>query len=153
MPVERIKSYLEKCGVDYKVIKHRPGYTAQEIAEAAHIPGREVAKTVMVKINGSLAMVVLPASMKLDLEKLKEVAGASEVFLASEEEFQASFPDCEVGAIPPLGKLFGLPEYVDEALTDDESIAFSAGTHSELIQMPYAKFEELTSPTVASLHA
>lgn len=153
MPAQRIKEYLEKNGVRYSVIEHPPGYTAMEIAQLAHIPGRELAKSVIVKLDDMLAMVVLPATKKLDLEKLKEVAGCSTVRLASEDEFEAVFPGCELGAMPPFGNLYGLPEFVDESLADDEMIAFSAGNHRELIQLRYSNFEQLTNPLVASLHA
>ncbi len=132
-------------------IPHYVAYTAQETAASAHVRGRELAKTVMVKIDGRMAMAVLPATRKLDLERLRDVADAHEAALATEREFRDMFPDCEVGAMPPFGNLYGLRVYADKSLTDDEHIAFNAGSHEERIQMAYRDFERLVEPTVAGL--
>lgn len=149
MPAKRIKEFLDGKGVRYVSISHSPAFTAQEIAASAHIPGKELAKTVIVKLDGKLAMAVLPASFEVDFDLLKEAAGAGKAELAKEEEFDDAFAGCEVGAMPPLGTLYGMAAYVDESLAEDEHIAFNAGTHHELIQMAYADFERLASPTVA----
>ena len=115
------------------VISHSKAYTSQGIAAIAHIPGQELAKTVIVKLDGALAMAVLPASYQVDLLALKKVVGVNEAALASEREFKQHFPDCETGAMPPFGSNFyGIPVYVDETLTRDHDIAFNAGTHLEL---------------------
>lgn len=147
MPVTRLKDFLDKENVKYVTIGHSPAFTAQEIAERAHIPGKELAKVVMVKIDGELAMVVVPASTHVKLGHLKEALGADEVELASEYEFKDSFPDCETGAMPPFGNLYGLKVFVSQALREDDEIAFNAGSHSELIRLPYTEFERLVNPT------
>jgi Ala-tRNA(Pro) deacylase len=145
---EKIRSFLDRNGVVYATIKHSPAFTANEIAASAHIRGREMAKIVMVKIDDWLAMVVVPASHLVSIENLRRVVGAKNVQLAHEEEFSRMFPDCEPGAMPPFGNLYGLDVYVDPDLAKDELIAFNAGSHTELIQMPYADFARLAEPKV-----
>ena len=112
-----------------------------------------MAKTVMVKLNGKMAMVVLPASYKIDFELLKSATAAGTVELATEPEFKDLFPGCELGAMPPFGNLYGMQTYVAQKLTEDEEIAFNAGTHSELIKLSYADFERLVKPTIVSISA
>ena len=120
MPIRRLREFLDSHGVKYFVVSHSPAYTAQEIAAAAHVPGKELAKTVMVNIAGKMAMVVLPASRQLDFERLRRVSATREVELASEEEFAGLFPECEIGAMPPFGNLYGMEVYVSEELEDDD---------------------------------
>ncbi len=151
MPAAKLKQFLDANRVPYASIKHYEAFTAQEIAAAAHVRGRELAKTVMAKIDGTMAMAVLPAPKKLDVESLKDVARATTVELATEREFKDLFGDCEPGAMPPFGNLYGLKVYVDASLADDEHIAFNAGTHDELIQMPYRDFQRLVQPVIAEL--
>jgi Ala-tRNA(Pro) deacylase len=151
MPAATLKRFLDENRVRYVSIRHSPTYTAQEIAASAHVPGRELAKTVMVTIDGVLAMAVLPATTMLDLDLLKQAAGAKQVTLANEREFQDRFPDCEVGAMPPFGNLYDLKVYSDASLAEDEKIAFNAGSHAELIQLAYQDFERLVEPVVANL--
>ncbi len=153
MPLAKLREFLDGHGVKYVVISHSPAYTAQGIAASAHIPGKELAKTVMVKVDGKMAMAVLPASFKVDFELLKEVTAAETVTLASEQEFQDMFPGCEVGAMPPFGNLYDMDVYVAASLTDDEEIAFNAGSHTELVRMAYADFERLVEPRVARFSA
>jgi Ala-tRNA(Pro) deacylase len=148
MPGERLKKFLDENGVLYVSILHSPAYTAQEIAESAHITGKDLAKTVIVKLDGELAMVVLPASYMIDLELLRGASEADKVELASEEEFRRRFPDAELGAMPPFGNLYEMDVYVAEVLAGDDNIAFNAGTHNELIRMKYADFEKLVEPEV-----
>ena len=148
MPEKKLKEFLDSNKVKYTSIKHSPAYTAQEIAARSHTSGKEMAKTVMVKIDGKMAMAVLPASYKIDFEALMSVTGSTNVDLASEEEFKYMFPDCEIGAMPPFGNLYDLDVYVSETLAEDEEINFNAGTHSELIRMKYKDFEELAKPKV-----
>ena len=150
MPVKKLKDFLDGHNIKYVVIRHSPAFTAQEIAASAHVPGRELAKTVMVKVDGHMAMAVLPASLKIDLEHLRVTARAKHVKLATEREFQDMFPDCEVGAMPPFGNLYGMEVYVSAALTEDDEIAFNAGTHTELIRLNYRDFAELVQPIVLS---
>ena len=105
-------------------------------------------KTVMVKINGKMAMAILPASYHVDFNMLKEITGEENLRLASESEFKDMFPDCEVGAMPPFGNLYGMEVYAALSLTDDEEIAFNAGTHTEVIRMEYKDFERLVKPKI-----
>ena len=153
MPGTKLKAFLDENHVRYVSIRHSPAFTAQETAASAHIPGGELAKTVMVKIDGAMAMAVLAAPKRLDLELLRRAAGAKSVSLADEKEFDSAFPDCESGAMPPLGHLYGLKVYVDRPLREDRQIAFNAGSHAELIQMDYQDFERLAQPVVTSLSA
>lgn len=151
MPVKKLKIFLDSNNIRYVSIKHSQVFTAQEIAASAHISGKALAKTVMVKIDGKLTMAVLPATDKVDFDQLKKTAGAEKVELASEDEFKDMFPECEVGAMPPFGNLYGTDVYVDEKLTRDELIAFNAGSHTELIQLPYNDFERLVKPKTAHI--
>ncbi len=146
MPLTKIKEFLNQHNIKYIIIKHSSAYTAQEIAASAHISGKELAKTVMIKFDGKMAMAVLPASYKISFDDLKEVLGVEKVRLAYEQEFMDKFPDCEVGAMPPFGNLYGMEVYVAESLADDEEIAFNACSHTELIRMNYIDFEELVKP-------
>lgn len=150
MPVQTLSKYLDENHVRYVTIRHSIAYTAQQIAESAHVPGEELAKTVMVTLDGRLAMAVLRATDKVDLDLLRGAAGANDAELATEVQFQGRFPGIEVGAMPPFGNLFDMPVYVDEALTHDARIAFNAGTHSELIQLDYTDFERLVKPVIAN---
>ncbi len=151
MPVQKLKDFLDDQGVKYTLISHSPAFTAQEIAESAHIPGKWLAKTVMVKLDGKMAMAVLPATCRVDLDLLKAAARAGTAELASEEEFKYLFRGCAIGAMPPFGNLFGLAVYVADILREDEEIAFNAGTHSELMRLKYRDFETLVKPTVAKI--
>lgn len=150
MAVKKLKDFLDQNNIDYTVISHMPAYTCQEIAHSAHIPGQQVAKTVMIKIDGTMAMAVLPAKYRVALQDLRDITGTFDVQFASEEEFKNIFPDCEVGAMPPFGNLYGMDVYVAPELTEDKEIAFNAGTHSELIKMTYRDFERLVQPKLMS---
>lgn len=153
MPVEKLKTFLDESGVAYETVTHEEAYTAQEAAAAAHIPGKDVAKTVMVKIDGDMAMVVLPATYNVSLDRIQAVTGAGAVELAGEEEFSDLFPSCEPGAMPPFGNLWDMPVFVDNHLREDERIAFAAGTHHELVRLPYADFERLVEPVIGEFSA
>jgi len=150
MPVKTLTRFLDDNEVKYVTIRHSIAYTAQQIAEAAHIPGDEMAKTVMIRLDDRLAMAVLRSTDKVDIDLLRGTAGAKKAELATELQFQGMFPGVELGSMPPFGNLYDMAVYVDEALTRDERIAFNAGTHSELIQLDYADFERLVQPTVAN---
>ncbi len=151
MPVQKLKEFLDSRQIKYVTISHSRAFTAQEVAASAHISGKEMAKTVMVKMDGRMAMAVLPASDKVDFELLKAASGVGTVELAGEAEFRGMFPECETGAMPPFGNLYGMDVYVSDALTADEEIAFNAGTHTELIRMSYRDFESLVKPKVVKL--
>ena len=149
MPVRKLKEFLDSNNIKYVTIGHSPAYTAQEVAGSAHIPGKELAKTVMVKLDNKMAMAVISAPAKVDLDQLQHISGASLAELASEKEFKDMFPDCEVGAMPPFGNLYEMPVFVSEELTTDIEIAFNAGSHTELIRLAYRDFERLVKPEVA----
>jgi len=151
MSLIRLKEYLDDHKIKYVVISHSLAYTAQGIAALLHIPGKELAKTVMVKIDGTLAMAVVPAFRHVDLELLRAAAGAKTVAVATEAEFRDSFPDCETGAMPPFGNLYGISVFADESLTHDEEIVFNAGSHRELVRMAWADLERLVNPKIARL--
>ena len=151
MPVQRLKEFLDRHGVKYVTMSHSPAFTAQEIAASAHVPGKELAKTVIVLLDGKMAMAVLPASYKVDLDRLQELAGAETVELATEQQFRDMFPGCEVGAMPPLGNLYDMEVFVSETLAEDEEIAFNAGSHTELVRLSYRDFERLADPKVGKI--
>lgn len=152
MPHRSLKEFLDNHQVKYKCIAHSPGFTAQEIAASAHISGKQLAKTVIVKIDGKLAMVVVPASEHINFSSLKELAHGGKVDLAKESDFKSKFPECEVGAMPPFGNLFGMPVYVSNHLADYDQIIFNAGSHSELMTLAYRDFIRLVHPEVITTH-
>jgi len=151
MPLNRLREYLDSHNIRYVVISHSVAYTAQGIAALAHIPGKELAKTVVVKLDGGLALAVLPASHQVDLALLQAAAGAKTAELAAEPEFKSKFPDCETGAMPPFGNLYDLPVFADQSLSRDQEIAFNAGSHRELIRLGWEDFERLVQPRVVRL--
>ena len=148
MPVQRLKDFLDKHRVKYVVITHSRDYTSQEIAMSALMPGKELAKTVMIKFDGRMVMAILPSSYKVNLDLLREATGAGKIELASENEFQDMFPECEIGAMPPFGNLYEMDVFVEESLTGNKTIAFNAGSHTELIKLAYKDFTKLVEPTV-----
>ncbi len=150
MPVKKLKEFLDQERVKYVSIVHSPAYTAQEVAASAHVTGRELAKTVIVELDGKLAMAVLPANRKIVLQDLREITGSDEVKFASEEEFKKRFPDCETGAMPPFGNLYGMEVFASESLGTSEQIAFNAGSHTEIMKLAYSDFERLVHPKVLS---
>ena len=150
MPVRQLKEFLDKERIKYVSIIHSPAYTAQEVAASAHIPGKELAKTIIVELDGQMAMAVLPANRKIVLQDLREVTGSDQVKFASEDQFRQRFPGCETGAMPPFGNLYGMEVYLAETLTAQEAIAFNAGSHTEVIRMSFKDFEHLVQPKVMS---
>jgi Ala-tRNA(Pro) deacylase len=151
MPSRELTEFLDRENVRYEVLPHLRTYTAQGAAAALHVSGREFAKAVILKTSGGrLAMAVLPAARPVDLEAAGAALGGT-VELAREEEFASRFGDCEVGAEPPLGNIYGMPVYVDASLRVDPEIVFNAGTHAEAIRMRYADFERVVHPTALPL--
>ncbi len=148
MRASRVKDFLDTNHINYCTITHPTAYTAQGTAAYAHVSGNELAKTVMVRVDSQLAMAVLPASGQIDLGAFKRLTKAKYVSLAEEQEFELKFPDCDLGAMPPFGNLYGVPVYVDEHLAEDREIAFNAGTHNELVRMKYDDFERVVNPIV-----
>lgn len=143
-----LRDFLTEKKIPFEVIKHSPAFTAQQIAANAHISGKQVAKTVIVKIDGKMAMMIEPAHIKIDLAAVKRQLNAQRVELASESEFRNRFPDCEIGAMPPFGNLYGMDVFISDNISRDEFITFNAGTHSELLKMSYKDFYNLVHPKV-----
>ena len=150
MPVKKLKEFLDREKIKYVSIIHSPAYTAQEVAASAHITGKELAKTVIVQLDGEVAMAVLPANRKIILQDLRDVTGADQVKFVPEDDFKKQFPDCETGAMPPFGNLYGMEVFVAGALADNEEIAFNAGSHTEVIKLAYKDFERLVQPKAVS---
>jgi Ala-tRNA(Pro) deacylase len=146
-----LKTFLDKSGVKYEIVQHAPTFTAMETAEATHVAGKELAKTVIVRLDSELAMVIVPATHSVDLDKLQVLTGANQVVLADELDFRDRFKDCETGAMPPFGKLYGMPIFVSDALLEDEHLVFQAGSHTEAVKMSTADYMRLESPTVHRL--
>lgn len=151
MPVKKLKNFLDEQRIKYVSIFHSAAYTAQEIAEASHVRGNEIAKTVMVKLDGDLAMVVIPASQHVNFSRLREAIGAHTAVLATEEEFRDRFPECELGAMPPFGNLYGLPVFASRELAKDKEIAFNAGSHTEMIKLNFQDYNRLVVPQIIDI--
>ena len=149
MSASSLTEYLDKHGVEYTVVPHSPAYTAQGIAALSHTPGKELAKSVIVKVDGELTLALLPASFQVDLGMLKRAIRAKNVTLASEDEFRDSFPECETGAMPPFGNLYGMRVIADEMLAQDKEITFNACSHRELIRLSWDDFQMLAKPRMA----
>jgi len=152
MPLsERIRTFLDSHETLYSVTTHPNAFTARQVALAEHLPPRTVAKTVVIFGDGEYHMIVVPASRLVDLQEARPTLGLAHLRLASEPEMAQLFPECEVGAMPPLGPLYGLPVYLDGSLATQEEIAFNAGTHREVIHMKTADFRRLVKPLVVSI--
>jgi len=151
MPVDKIKAFLEEHGVDYEIAEHPEAFTAQEVAAEAHVPGRHFAKVVTVKVDDRMALAVVPATERVNLERLGQSLGAESVSLATEAEFADRFPDCEPGAMPPFGNLFGMETFLSPRLTAAEEIVFNAGTHTEVMRLSFHDFERLVEPIEVEL--
>jgi Ala-tRNA(Pro) deacylase len=151
MPLTKLREFLDSHNIKYMVLSHSVAYTAQGIAALMHLSGKKLAKTVMVRIDGKLAMAVVPASYHVDLELLRTAAGAQTIEIATEQEFKNAFPDCETGAMPPFGNLYGMDVYADPSLGEGEEITFNAGTHRELVRMAWADMVRLVNPKVVNL--
>ena len=145
----RLKALLDENKVQYTLMTHSPAYTAQAAAATLHVPGKELAKTIVVRAGEETSLAVLPASYRVNLTTLGAILGKT-VRLATEQEFADLFPDCELGAMPPFGQLYNLSVYVDQALAADEEIVFNAGTHRDAIRMGYRDFERLAKPKVCA---
>jgi Ala-tRNA(Pro) deacylase len=152
MPIlKRLKEVLDEAKIPYEVYNHALAYTAQEIAAKQHFPGNQMAKVVMLEADDELVMGVIDGNHKINPETVRASLGASRVRLATEDEFTSRFPECEIGAMPPFGNLFGLRVFVDPALTKDEYIYFNAGNHVQTVRLRYNDFAALVKPRVVSL--
>ena len=153
MPVGKLKEFLDSQNIRYVTLAHSTAYTAQQIAALTHVPGKEMAKTVILRMDDALAMAVLPASYQVDLSALKAATGGKTVRLASEAEFKDRFPDCDTGAMPPFGNLYGMAVFAEESLAKDKEITFNAGSHNELVRLSYDDFQRLVKPTMLKFSA
>lgn len=145
---ERLEAYLREHQISFQLQHHTQAFSAQKIAESEHIPGNMVAKTVIAWADDKMISLVLPASYRADLNKVREALGVREIRLAHEAEFAATFPDCEVGTMSPFGNLYSIPVYVEKSLTGQETMAFPAGTYTDTMSLRYADFERLVYPKV-----
>ncbi|MEO7099383.1 MAG: YbaK/EbsC family protein [Luteolibacter sp.] len=148
MLAKSLKKYLDERRVRYVTIIHTPAFTSQDVARSAHIPGNALAKTVMVIIDGTMAMAVLPANRRVRLDELRMWTGNDNVRLAHEDEFKHLFPDCEPGALPPFGNLYNMAVYIAPELAAETEIIFNAGSHTELIRMAWCDYANLARPRV-----
>lgn len=152
MPLsERLRNFLDSRHAEFTLTTHPRVFTAREVAHAEHLPPREVAKTVVVFGDGRYHMVVIPAGQLVDLQEVRNALGFSQVRLATEDELTKLFPDCELGAMPPLGPIYSMPVYLEGMLAGQETMAFNAGTHREEIHMATAEFRRLVEPRILSL--
>lgn len=152
MPIlKKLKEALDEAKIPYEVFNHALAYTAQEIAAKQHFSGKEMAKVVMLDVDGTLVMGVIPGSRKISLDMVRASLGANKARLATEDEFISRFPNCEIGAMPPFGNLYGLKVYVDPSLEEDEHIYFNAGSHVQTVRLKYEDFARLVNPQVARL--
>jgi Ala-tRNA(Pro) deacylase len=151
MPANKLREFLDNQRVKYVAINHSPAYTAQEVAALVHVRGRNMAKTVIVTLDGKMAMLVLPASRKVDFNLLREASNADDIQLAGEQAFCDMFPGCEVGAMPPFGNLYGVDVYASALLAEDAEITFNAGSHTELIRLAYEDFVRLVKPKIVRI--
>ena len=148
MPCAQLIEYLTTNNVEFQLVDHPSAFAAQDVAFKSGVAGRVFAKTVMVKLDGDMAMAVLPADSRVDFHLLREAARAETITLCLEREFEEVFPDCELGAMPPFGHLYGMPVFVSGNLIRAESISFNAGTHTEVLTMPFTDFERLVEPHI-----
>lgn len=148
MITTKLSQFLNNQHVDYSLVQHSLSFTAQETAERSRISGLAFAKTVIVRRDDQLAMMVMPAPFSIDFETIHEALQCSKVDLAYEFEFEERFPDCEAGAMPPFGNLYGMEVWVAAPLTEMQEICFNAGDHRELVKMRYQDFERLVKPNV-----
>lgn len=151
MPVRQLRELLDGQGIKYVTVSHSPAFTAQEVAASAHVAGSEFAKTVVVLVDDRMAMAVLPAFQRVDLDRLRAATGATRVELASEPEFRERFPECELGAMPPFGNRYGMDVFLADSLAANDEIAFNAGSHTELVRMAYRDYERMVRPSVVPL--
>ena len=145
----KLEKYLRDNGVEFQAMTHRAAYTAQELAAAQGVKGRQVAKVAMVHADARIVMLVMPASYRIDFARVKDLLAAKEARLALEEEFSGLFPDCETGAMPPFGNLYAVPVYVDRSLAEDSEIVFQVGTHRDTMKISYRDYARLAQPVVA----
>lgn len=152
MAVKRLVEYLEQNHAEFTTVRHDPAYTSLSSAKAAHISGRDMVKSVLLKVDGSFLLAVLPCYEKIDFRRVKEATGSQTATLADEEELESMFPDCSPGAIPPLGNLYHMPVITDSDLMGRKDFYFEAGSHREIMKMHLSDYIKLTHPRIATIH-
>ena len=150
MPAQKLKQMLDQHSIKYISINHSPAYTARETAASTFVPRREFAKTIIVDLDGEKVMAVLPASRHVDLEALRKLAHGKQARLATEDEFEELFPDCEVGAMPPFGSLYDTRVFVDKMVTEVDDLCFNAGSHEQILRMDCRDYLNLERPAVGA---
>ena len=150
MPCPKLKAFLDRNEIKYELIFHPTTYTAHLTAASSHVTADELAKVVMVNRDGTLAMAVVPASRRVDITALHTASRASSLRLASELEFKQQFPDCDAGAMPLFGNLYGMDVFVDGGVVRQARIAFNAGSRDEVMRFAYEDFARLVRPKVLS---
>ena len=144
-----VQSYLDQLGINYKISHHPTAYTAQDLAAVEHVPGRKVIKPVVVQADGQFVMCALPAPYKVDLDELRQQLDADDICLVDENKLQELFPNCELGAEPPIGRMFNMQTLMDESVMSDDQVMFQAGTHDDAITMSLADYRRAAMPEVA----
>ncbi len=150
---DKLARFFDERKIPYRADTHPEVYTAQQAAQASRVPGRSFAKAVLVNVDGTLRMAVLAATERVDLRRLQECLGAKKVRLASEAEFAPVFPDCDLGAMPIFGSVYGIPVIVAKELTENPEIAFTAGTHRDVVRVGTKDFLEAERPLVCTREA
>ena len=152
MPLlEKLRVFLEQNRAEYSHTVHAIAYTAHEVALAEHLPPREVAKTVVVHSDDGYHMLIVPATKLVDFQEVRLALGLSHARMVPETELNGLFPDCELGAMPPMGNLYGMPVYLDSDLAGEDMITFNGGTHRDVVHMRISEFRRLVKPTIVSL--
>jgi Ala-tRNA(Pro) deacylase len=146
----KLQAFLKEAKVKYTAMKHAVVYTAQEIAAAQHVPGKQLAKCVLVKTERGPVLAVLSASALIHLKKLKALVRAKSLSIGKEADIKAAFPDVEVGAMAPFGNLYGVPVAADRTLGEAGEIVFNAGSHTDTIKMRYQDFVRLVKPKLGA---
>jgi len=144
-----LQSLLDDMGVRYRVSHHPTVYTAQMLAETEHVPGRKVIKPVVVQADGEFVMCALPANYRVDLGELKDQLQVDDVRIVEEPRLNELFPDCQLGAAPPIGRLYGMTTLMDESLVADDRVMFQAGTHEDAVTMSLAEYRRVAQPEIA----
>jgi Ala-tRNA(Pro) deacylase len=143
---QRIRDYLDSQNVPYETLHHSQAFTAQEVAHSLHVSGKKCVKAVVASGDNNLVIVVMPASHRLNIQELKSALKANLLEMLVESELVELFPDCDLGAVPPLGNLYGIEVWVDRAVANAEKVLFCAGTHEDCIRMRYSDFAKVTRP-------
>jgi Ala-tRNA(Pro) deacylase len=145
--------FLDENNVNYRIVSHAKSYTAQGTAARVHVPGQEFAKTVILNVDDKTVMAVLAAFAHVNTEAVRAALKAKSVRLETESEIRRQFPDCELGAMPPFGNLYGVEVLLEEGLSCNRELAFNAGSHEEVLEMPYEDFVTLIKPRIVSFAA